>query len=306
MSISTAPQFDASLQQLDYHPSAPETLLVAGIRDANSLGWVTARNWLEEVPDGKIVATYRSAEAQRFLGSQTDVYQGRISGLEIDWLAKHSSNTLALLLRMIDRRSEKETGFGLNITGVAHCVAAADRTNFTNDPTEIEEHVFIDAFRASTLSLQGLVKASKQYMAPNAGIVTFGYGDPEKTEKGYGGAMQLAKAGLTKTVMVLAEELGKGNDISTGPLARIAEIVTGYIPTRSGKGVAILQKTKPRDAEAKSSESALLHGTNGALQAEAAGALAILFMRHPAFRQTTGQRLFVDGGASVRSATRIT
>lgn len=300
---SAIPEIRPYAQEADRPQHAPDTLLVAGVRDVNSLGWFTARNWLEEVPNSRIIATYRSKSARDFLANQSSLYSDRVTGIEVDWLGENPSEKLAEELDETQNFWLTQYGHRLNIAGVAHCIARADITNFTMKATELEEKVFIDAFKVGALSLVGLVRASRTFMAPGTGIVTFGYGNPERTEPGYGPAMQIAKASLTKAVMILAEELGKSGEDKFGkvPQARVAEIVTGYIPTRSGKGVAVLQKKKPKDMEKKSIENALLDGTSGALQAESAGRLAVLFMRDPAFTQTTGQRFFVDGGINARS-----
>lgn len=305
MSISTAPQLAPLNFEAGTWQNRPETILVAGIRNVDSLGWSVARNWLEGAPSRRLIATYRSEDALEFLERQSGIFDdpNKITSVEIDWLDDDPASVLGWALEDIDKKLLTKEGIGLSLAGVAHCVASADRSNFTKPPTEIDDQVYIDAFKASTLSLKGLVKACLPYLVPSAGVVTFGYGEPDRTEVGYGGAMQNAKASLTKTVMALAEELGQPYPNTNLPKGRIIEITTGYITSRSGKAVAVLQKTKPKDAEAKSSEKALLAGTNGSLQANTAGEFAVLHMVHPAFSQLTAQRIHIDGGASARSST---
>lgn len=182
------------------------------------------------------------------------------------------------------------------LAGVVHAIAGASRDSFSKPAHELDASDYGDAFDTSALSLLRAVQAVRPNLRARGGIVTFGFGEVGKVVAGYGGPMSTAKAALSQMVVELAASLGKAD-----PPARTAEIVTGYVPTRSGRGVALGQpgRARPADVEARFAETAPLADSNGADQAEAAGLLAVRFIAGPEHRQTTGARLPVHAGFDI-------
>ena len=271
--------------EIERDPSSP-VLLVAGVRNESSLGWSASQTWLDRHPNNEVLITVNSEIAQNFVNAKEEA-DGRISSVKIDWSDTDAGSSLWMIL---DELYAKERRIG----GVVHSIARADKTNFFDPAHQLEAKVYTDAFNISTLSLHGLAKATRQNLRPGGGIVTFGFGEPGKFVRGYGGAMGVAKAGLTQMVIELAESLGQAE-----PNARTAEIVTGFIPTRSGKSVAFLQGGTPDAVVDLFAESASLTGTSPTLQSETAGRLAVAFIDDPMFSQSTGIRLHTDGGWSL-------
>ena len=271
-------------------PLAP-VLVVAGVRNEDSLGWAAASAWLDKDPNNEVYVTVHSQKAQDFLDTQREeLGVERVSWSETDWndaeqIARFQQN---LTVAYGDER---------RIAGIVHSIARADVSNFSTPAHELDSSVYTDAFLTSALSLQRVVKAAKDNLRDGAGIVTFGFGEPGRFTPGYGGAMSVAKAALSQMVVELAASLGRAD-----PSARTFEIVTGYIPTQSGKGVALAQRLRPRDVEARFAEAAVLGNANSDLQRHAAGQLAVSLIADEAYSQTTGQRIHTDAGWSLSSS----
>ncbi|MCW1907901.1 MAG: SDR family oxidoreductase [Candidatus Saccharibacteria bacterium] len=273
-----------------HDPETAPYLFVAGVHNEASLGWSAAQAWLNMNPDHQVVASTRSDAGIEFINKQRELHRGRVDQVEADW-SLPDANTIV--------RDQLHYTYGdeRRFAGFVHAVAAADRTNFTQPAHALDPSVYVDAFRVSTVSLVQGVQAVQDLLVPNAGVVTFGFGRPGATVEGYGGAMSAAKAGLSQLTVELAASLGQAE-----PSARTAEIVTGYIPTYSGRGVALAQKVRPGVVEDQFAETALLPDTDSSSQRIAAGQMAAAFMVEPMFSQTTGQTIHVDAGWSLRSA----
>lgn len=278
-------------------PGSPDMpakrLVVMGIRDKSSLGMSAAEAWLGADPENQVVATTFSPRSHDFVEQQSDVHGGRIDQVTVDWSDPQAYKFL---------REWIKTTYGTDrqFAGLVHSIARADADSFKLPAHEIDPQIYLDAFVVSALSLQQGVLAVREVLAPGAGIVTYGFGDSGKINEGYGGPMSVAKSALSHWSKVLADSLGDPND---GPSVRMLEIITGYIESRSGKGVALAQpdRARPADVSRQFNRSSPLRGSSGEQQRIKAGRIAVAFMNpNSDFSQTTGDTIHIDGGWSLR------
>lgn len=209
----------------------------------------------------------------------------RIAVLRIDWTAADAGTQLAA--QLADR----------SVAGAIHAIAGAPQENFTAPAHAVDAGVYLAAFEVTAGTLVRLVDACRPYLAPNAGIVTFGFGEFGVVAEEYGGALSVAKLALAQTVVALGVSLGRSD-----PPARTLEIVTGLIPTYGARGVAagVSKRHGRRVSAAGMTEhfmaTAPLAGTNADGQRDAAAELAVAFVADEMFAHTTGERIHVDGG----------
>lgn len=268
-------------------------LVIAGIRNKRSLGWEAVTHWLEADPEHSVLATVRSERSRDDVQKLADKTDGRVALVEVDWVKPKSPNVLRSALREI-------LGEERGVAGVVHAVASANNINFKRPAHNLPAHVYKGAVDATAFSLVRLVQGAKEHMVDGAGVVTYGFGDPGRSMEGYGGALTVAKAALSQLVVELALSLGQET-----PRARTAEIVPGYIPTLSARGAIGLGGGDSADVEKYFTETAALAGTDASRQRDALGEMTVAFMTSPAFAQTTGTRLMVDGGWFTRGSLAV-
>jgi enoyl-[acyl-carrier-protein] reductase (NADH) len=270
-------------------------LLVAGTRDEMSLGWSAATAWLRKDAANRVLLTVRSIKAKTFAEAQRERHPGRIEVVTIDWADPASES-------QVSEHLARSLGGDRGLAGVVHAVAGADLSNFTSPAHVLSPTVYTNTFDVTAASLVRVVAASTAYLVPFGGIVTFGFGEFRVVSEEYGGALSTAKLALSQMVAVLGISLGQAD-----PPARTLEIVTGFIPTYSGRGVAVgIAKANDRrvvaaDLSRNFCDQAPLKETTAEGQRLAAGALAVSFISDPMFRHTTGERIHVDGGWATKA-----
>lgn len=271
--------------------SHPNVLVAAGLRNRDSLSWAAIEPWLQADPTNQALVTYRNEKAKFFIDGQNSDYDYRIVPVRIDWKAERDTAP-----DILSETLTKEYGQERVVAGVLHSVARAHPDSFRLAAHEVPLEMYEQAMAVSTLSLLGLVQGVRDHLKPHAGIVTFGYGNPELIDAEYGGPMALAKAGLSHLVKSLAQSLGQ----EAPHHARVAEIATGFIPTNSGRGVAArLDQSSEKTILPHFNQAAFIP-TDPYEQRKNAGKLAISFMTDPVYSQTTGIRFDIDGGRLFR------
>ena len=270
---------------------AANTLLVAGVRDEWSLGWSAANAWLQADELNDAIVTVRSDEAADFIKERKSGFaEGRLQYGFIDWAEDTASDTLA---RFLNEHFGKER----KLAGVVHSVAHADKQTFRKPAHDVRLAHYAEAFNVSVLSAVRLIQATHAHMKPNAGFVTFGFGSPKERVEGYGGPMAVSKSALGQLIVEMAGSLGsKENPVRT------AEIIPGYIPTRSGTAVAMINRARSREVEAGFVKGSMLPETSSARQTRSAGLVTVRFMIGPEFADSTGITLPVDAGWSINRA----
>jgi len=259
-----------------------------------SLGWSAASAWLLRNPANRVLLTVRSDKARKFADARSAELPGRIDTVTIDW---SDADAAAEVSRTLEQLLGGERG----LAGVVHAIAGADLANFTTPAHELPAAVYTRAFDTTAASLVKLVSASHAHLAPLGGIVTFGFGEFRVVPEEYGGALSTAKIALSHMVAALGVSLGQAD-----PPARTLEIVTSFIPSYSGRGVAAgIRKANDLkvtgvDIAETFAKDAPLPQTDYRDVLSAAGALAVSFVSDSMFFHTTGERIHVDGGWSTR------
>lgn len=116
------------------------------------------------------------------------------------------------------------------ISGVAHCIAFANKDELQGDYMNVSREGFLLAHNISAYSLTAVAKEAKELMAEGGSIVTLTYLGGERAIPNYN-VMGVAKASLDASVRYLAADLGKAN-------IRVNSISAGPIRTLSAKGVS--------------------------------------------------------------------
>jgi enoyl-[acyl-carrier protein] reductase I len=116
------------------------------------------------------------------------------------------------------------------ISGVAHCIAFANKEELQGDYLNVSREGFLLAHNISAYSLTAVAKEAKKLMTEGGSIVTLTYLGGERAIPNYN-VMGVAKASLDASVRYLAADLGKEN-------IRVNSISAGPIRTLSAKGVS--------------------------------------------------------------------
>ncbi len=271
-------------------PSDASLLVVAGIHNKRSLGMEAVNGWLDADPEHTVLATVRGDDGYEFVEAESAKRDGRISLVRIDWVKSYAASTL-------NRKLNELAGDTRTVKGAVHSVAGADNSNFELPAHEIDPSVYDTAFQSTASSLVRLVQGARTHMVERAGVASYGFGVPGRSMEGYGGALTVAKAALSQLVVDLGVSLGQSS-----PRVRVAEIYPGYIPTTSARGAIGLGPRDSIDVSRHFEEHAALTDTDAKKQREALRRMTVAFMLDPMFSETTGARLPVDGGWSVRGS----
>lgn len=267
-------------------------LVVAGVRNEKSLGWSAAQAWLDRDPNNEVLVTARDGKSQDYVQSQKTETNGRVDLVApIDW-------TEADAARSLYEHLTKVMGSDRRVAGAVHSIAWAPPENFTTPAHGLPTDVYRQAMDATALSYLELIRGTEANMAPNAGVVTYGFGEHEQVFTEYGPALSTAKDALAHLVKETAVSLGRKE-----PAARTAEIVTWFIPTYAGRGVLAGigqqrgRRVKPQQVEEHTAANmAALTTASPDEQWRNAGMIAADFIGNPMWSQTTGQRFEVNAG----------
>ncbi|MEH7442842.1 enoyl-ACP reductase FabI [Heyndrickxia sp. MSNUG] len=166
-----------------------------------------------------------------------------------------------------------------SISGVAHCIAFANKEELQGDYMNVTRDGFLLAHNISAYSLTAVAKEAKELMAEGGSIVTLTYLGGERAIPNYN-VMGVAKASLDASVRYLAADLGKNN-------IRVNSISAGPIRTLSAKGVSDFNSILNQIEE----KAPLRRNTTP----EEVGDTA-LFLFSDLSRGITGENIHVDSG----------
>ncbi|MGA9226528.1 MAG: enoyl-ACP reductase FabI [Mesobacillus sp.] len=166
-----------------------------------------------------------------------------------------------------------------SISGVAHCIAFANKEELQGDYMNVTRDGFLLAHNISAYSLTAVAKEAKELMAEGGSIVTLTYLGGERAIPNYN-VMGVAKASLDASVRYLAADLGKDN-------IRVNSISAGPIRTLSAKGVSDFNSILKEIEE----KAPLRRNTTP----EEVGDTA-LFLFSDLSRGITGENIHVDSG----------
>ena len=248
--------------------------------------------------NNQLLVTVRSGQAREFAEAQSEQHPDRINIASIDWGEESAADSLRAAI-------QSSVGSDLAVSGVVHAIASVPKENFALPAHEIPVSAYLESFHLTALSLVEVVRGAKDNMRSSGGVVTFNFGQHRRIQTEYGPALSVAKNALSDIVAHMAGSLGHVEPPAR--VARVAEIVTGFIPTNAAKWVVLGMNRKrgsgnrvPIEAFGEGfSESSALSTADPDEQRKNAGLVAIEFIDGTQWSQTTGQRFEVDAGWSL-------
>lgn len=167
------------------------------------------------------------------------------------------------------------------ISGLAHCIAFANKEFLTGDYLEVDRESFLQAHEISSYSFTAVARTLKHLdmLTEDASLLTLTYLGGERVVENYN-IMGVAKASLDATVKYMAMDLGKSG-------VRVNAISAGPIRTLSARGVSSFTKSLAIVEE----KAPLKRSTDPDEVGDTA-----LFLFSPLSRGITGEMIHVDNG----------
>ncbi|KQL57667.1 MULTISPECIES: enoyl-ACP reductase FabI [Bacillaceae] len=248
------------------------TYVVMGVANKRSIAWAIARS-LDEA-GAKLVFTYAGERLEKNVKTLAESLEG-----------EH-------LVLPCDISSDEEIDATFNdikeqvgaISGVAHCIAFANKEELEGEYLNVTRDGYLLAQNISAYSLTAVCKAARPLMTEGGSVMTLTYLGGERVVKNYN-VMGVAKAALDASVKYLANDLGKDG-------IRVNAISAGPIRTLAAKGIGGFN-----DVLREIEEKAPLRKTT---TQEEVGDTA-LFLASDLSRGITGEIIHVDGGYSTLS-----
>ncbi|WP_163652353.1 enoyl-ACP reductase FabI [Listeria sp. PSOL-1] len=249
-----------------------KTYVVMGVANKRSIAWSIAKSLNEA--GAKLVFTYADDRAKKSITELVDT----LSDINKDPLLIHcdvtSEDNIKAAFEAVKAKHEK-------ISGLAHCIAFANKDYLTGDYLEVDRESFLQAHEISAYSFTAIARTLKhlEMLAEDASLITLTYLGGERVVENYN-IMGVAKASLDASVKYMAVDLGKVG-------VRVNAISAGPIRTLSARGVSSFTKSLSIVEE----KAPLKRAT----QPEEVGDTA-LFLFSSLSRGITGEMIHVDSG----------
>lgn len=251
---------------------AGKTYVVMGVANKRSIAWSIAKSLNEAGAD--LVFTYADDRAKK----------------SIDELkaSLHENNHEAPVVQCnvndeegIKNAFETIKSAKGKISGLAHCIAFANKEFLTGDYLEVDRESFLQAHEVSSYSFTAVARTLKHLdmLTEDASLLTLTYLGGERVVENYN-IMGVAKASLDASVKYLAMDLGKVG-------VRVNAISAGPIRTLSARGVSSFTKSLSIVEE----KAPLQRSTDPDEVGDTA-----LFLFSPLSRGITGEMIHVDNG----------
>ncbi|AIC95078.1 enoyl-ACP reductase FabI [Shouchella lehensis] len=248
------------------------TYVVMGVANKRSIAWAIARS-LDEA-GAKLVFTYAGERLEKNVKTLAESLEGEHLVLPCD-----ISSDEEIDATFNDIKEQVGT-----ISGVAHCIAFANKEELEGEYLNVTRDGYLLAQNISAYSLTAVCKAARPLMTEGGSVMTLTYLGGERVVKNYN-VMGVAKAALDASVKYLANDLGKDG-------IRVNAISAGPIRTLAAKGIGGFN-----DVLREIEEKAPLRKTT---TQEEVGDTA-LFLASDLSRGITGEIIHVDGGYSTLS-----
>jgi enoyl-[acyl-carrier protein] reductase I len=200
--------------------------LILGVANDRSIAWAVAKEIMDQgglcgfshLPDKPEDDKKKN---RRRVSQCTDQYPQQTAFLEP--LDVQSDQQIVQFMTMAGEKLGK-------FDFLLHSIAFADRNDLSRDTVETSRDGFKLAMDVSVYSLLSVTNAARQYLNPNASVLTMTYFGGEKCVPGYN-VMGICKAALDASVRYLAYDLGpqgfRVNAVSAGPLKTLAGAAAG-------------------------------------------------------------------------------
>ncbi|WP_099223256.1 enoyl-ACP reductase FabI [Listeria costaricensis] len=249
-----------------------KTYVVMGVANKRSIAWAIAKS-LDEA-GAKLVFTYAADRAKKSIEELTTGLSEVNQTPQIVQCDVRDEAAINQAFKTIKGENGK-------LSGLAHCIAFANKDYLSGDYMEVDRESFLQAHEISAYSFTAVARTLKHLdmLTEDASLLTLTYLGGERVVENYN-IMGVAKAALDASVKYLAVDLGKLG-------VRVNAISAGPIRTLSARGVSSFTKSLGIVEE----KAPLKRAT----QPEEVGDTA-LFLFSPLSRGITGEVIHVDSG----------
>ncbi|EFI83195.1 enoyl-ACP reductase FabI [Listeria grayi] len=249
-----------------------KTYVVMGVANKRSIAWGIAQSLNDA--GARLVFTYADDRSKKSILQLVE----NLSEVNQEPLALPCDVTSDEAIEEAFRTIYEKAG---KISGIAHCIAFANKDYLAGDYLEVDRESFLQAHNISAYSFTAVARAAKhlEMLTEDASLITLTYLGGERVVENYN-IMGVAKASLDASVRYLAMDLGaqgvRVNAISAGPIRTVsARGVSGFTDS-----LAIVEERAP---------------LKRATQQEEVGDTAY-FLLSRLSRGITGEVLHVDSG----------
>ncbi|MBC1520372.1 enoyl-ACP reductase FabI [Listeria aquatica] len=251
---------------------AGKTYVVMGVANKRSIAWSIAKSLNEAGAD--LVFTYADDRAKKSIDELKTSLNENNHEAPVVQCDVNDEEGIKKAFETIKSAKGK-------ISGLAHCIAFANKEYLTGDYLEVDRESFLQAHEVSSYSFTAVARTLKHLdmLTEDASILTLTYLGGERVVENYN-IMGVAKASLDASVKYLAMDLGKVG-------VRVNAISAGPIRTLSARGVSSFTKSLSIVEE----KAPLQRSTNPDEVGDTA-----LFLFSPLSRGITGEMIHVDNG----------
>lgn len=251
---------------------AGKTYVVMGVANKRSIAWSIAKSLNEAGAD--LVFTYADDRAKKSIDElKTSLHENNHEAPVVQCNVNDEEG--------IKNAFETIKSTKGKISGLAHCIAFANKEFLTGDYLEVDRESFLQAHEVSSYSFTAVARTLKHLdmLTEDASLLTLTYLGGERVVENYN-IMGVAKASLDASVKYLAMDLGKVG-------VRVNAISAGPIRTLSARGVSSFTKSLSIVEE----KAPLQRSTDPDEVGDTA-----LFLFSPLSRGITGEMIHVDNG----------
>ncbi|MHC5251343.1 enoyl-ACP reductase FabI [Listeria kieliensis] len=251
---------------------AGKTYVVMGVANKRSIAWSIAKSLNEAGAD--LVFTYADDRAKKSIDElKTSLHENNHEAPVVQCNVNDEEG--------IKNAFETIKSAKGKISGLAHCIAFANKEFLTGDYLEVDRESFLQAHEVSSYSFTAVARTLKHLdmLTEDASLLTLTYLGGERVVENYN-IMGVAKASLDASVKYLAMDLGKVG-------VRVNAISAGPIRTLSARGVSSFTKSLSIVEE----KAPLQRSTDPDEVGDTA-----LFLFSPLSRGITGEMIHVDNG----------
>ncbi|MCI0358465.1 MAG: SDR family oxidoreductase [Planctomycetaceae bacterium] len=252
---------------MDFLGLSGKTLLVFGVANKKSLAWHVAQA-LEEA-GAKVVYVVRSEERRQTVVKLLGGREIHVCDVEYD--------------EQIERLKGELASRGHKFAGMLHSIAFADYSDGMKPFHETPKRAFLRAMDISCHSLLGLSSALKEFLEPDASVVTVSISTTRMASENYG-YMAPIKAALDSSLAFLAKSFSQFSRV------RFNAVAPSLLKTSASAGIPgyldsylYAEQVIPRKK---------------ALQTEEAANVAV-FLLSPRSSGINAQSIVVDAGMSI-------
>lgn len=251
--------------------------VVFGVADKNSVAWNIVEKLQEQGVEVALAYQERNSETVKPLVK-------KLSGNSFAKICDVTNDSLLEEFFNEVKENFKKIDF------LIHSIAFAKKEFLQDKFMDIDKKGYMKSHEVSSYSLVELTKRAKPLMNKEGSIIAMSFLGSLRVSENYN-IMGVCKAALEASVRYLAKDLGSGEEQESKKI-RVNAVSFSPIATKAVSGIKDFDKSLE-----KHKKSSLLK--RNISQEDVAN--AVLFLCSKLSRNITGQTIYVDAGASVRS-----